>query len=1052
MKFYYRHNVSVNPVWVPDDAESSCYCCHGLFTMLIRRHHCRLCGHLVCDACSKYKQRIQGNLVRTCRSCSTYLSLRRSNEDIGRCMKLINHCVSQYRSKWRNMEILLRAQSECIRQIQINQRKGHFVDDSVRVSIQNYVVPSLVASDGNERNLDIDVCSVGLSQIEALLDRERSDDMVYFIAMPPKHNPKLSPWTRRLLLITADGKILVTSPLDTEHSVYQFVDPQPVNEDTKSDWNTDTISKPPFHGGTCIHFQYYAPLNRLYQQQILPISPSFSHIPQFTNLRQQTCSLWMRKRNEPLTLSADSGSKSASPRSPTRKRNSKISKDIAIAVKKWSYFTQNAEADNPKLGLRISNDFVSSGQSNEDLLDYVPSDSVTGGALIDVDRTPPTLCVLAFCVQFHPSSQLEAVSRSGSQSAIRRNSLPPAHPPPPKPIDPTESSAVCTPRLGDVLPAPQQPPSFLMVTSTSPAPPLPPPITCNAARSRSNSANSRPDSPGTANAPRSPGGDEEEKTIGHVSVVDEHALMATSPRNGAMNIIAERSDEDEIDEDGLDDEEEIDGQLDLELDALIGDLDKEIEAENEMESKKDSDDLRRQDTIRENPVLDEHDDGDGNAEDSLRETERSGFQSVMSRLFKRTQSQSQSAKERDVVNNEAVFKQKKVVPAFDEKNSAEEPEQIVPSLYDKFTSFISGDGNVEDKDRMNQDSSIPSLKRKSFGSLVLPFNESEVAANQSAMFTDSDWASIDFVDSGSLTQSDQKMDCAPDDDGNLDSLTVNDLDAHSAFHFDSAQDLHDVIQGHRHRYLKSFYRHVVCFHRITGKMDTAVSWDAHSSKLRVLWNNMVAHTERYKKEPLAFDAMVKVQGGAHAYWKEIGFQGLDPQSDFRGMGEFALDCLVYFSKSEWAALIFGKSREADNYYPLCASFINLVNLICELTNARKVDKMDILQQSDLLKLFVYEDIGDGLGDEYRPFMDMFCLLCRVFDNVWRATKSFYWDFPKLYQAFKERIEFMLSKEPKSLGVLQEWLETDTYLFEYKETSDLNGMDEYDSILVFLNDK
>ena len=181
------------------------------------------------------------------------------------------------------------------------------------------------------------------------------------------------------------------------------------------------------------------------------------------------------------------------------------------------------------------------------------------------------------------------------------------------------------------------------------------------------------------------------------------------------------------------------------------------------------------------------------------------------------------------------------------------------------------------------------------------------------------------------------------------------------------------------------------------------------------------------------------------------FQGKDPLTDFRGMGEFALNCLVYFAINygSHCQVIFSKTRPADNYYPLCASFINIVNLICELTNARKVEELDITQQTPLFKLFIYEQIDDNNNN--KPFEELFCLICRVFDNVWRATKSFYWDFPKLYNAFRERIEFMLSKEPKSLKILMQWLEVDTYIFEYKE-ADFNQMDTFDSNLILLNGK
>lgn len=40
------------PVWVPDSKADRCMCCSAQFGVLRRRHHCRLCGTVVCWSCS----------------------------------------------------------------------------------------------------------------------------------------------------------------------------------------------------------------------------------------------------------------------------------------------------------------------------------------------------------------------------------------------------------------------------------------------------------------------------------------------------------------------------------------------------------------------------------------------------------------------------------------------------------------------------------------------------------------------------------------------------------------------------------------------------------------------------------------------------------------------------------------------------------------------------------------------------------------------------------------------------------------------------------------
>ncbi|XP_038584174.1 zinc finger FYVE domain-containing protein 26 isoform X2 [Micropterus salmoides] len=62
--------------WVPDTHQHVCMvCCRERFTMFNRRHHCRRCGRLVCNACSEHKMPIEGcpeDEVRVCDQCYAY--------------------------------------------------------------------------------------------------------------------------------------------------------------------------------------------------------------------------------------------------------------------------------------------------------------------------------------------------------------------------------------------------------------------------------------------------------------------------------------------------------------------------------------------------------------------------------------------------------------------------------------------------------------------------------------------------------------------------------------------------------------------------------------------------------------------------------------------------------------------------------------------------------------------------------------------------------------------------------------------------------------------
>lgn len=60
--------------WIRDEEATVCMCCRrAAFTMLIRRHHCRRCGRVVCFACSTHRMRIPEIYadieVRICNDC-----------------------------------------------------------------------------------------------------------------------------------------------------------------------------------------------------------------------------------------------------------------------------------------------------------------------------------------------------------------------------------------------------------------------------------------------------------------------------------------------------------------------------------------------------------------------------------------------------------------------------------------------------------------------------------------------------------------------------------------------------------------------------------------------------------------------------------------------------------------------------------------------------------------------------------------------------------------------------------------------------------------------
>ena len=62
-----------SPPWQPDNDASTCKACGAGFSLFKRRHHCRHCGLVHCDACTKRKSKIANlgydEMVRVCDAC-----------------------------------------------------------------------------------------------------------------------------------------------------------------------------------------------------------------------------------------------------------------------------------------------------------------------------------------------------------------------------------------------------------------------------------------------------------------------------------------------------------------------------------------------------------------------------------------------------------------------------------------------------------------------------------------------------------------------------------------------------------------------------------------------------------------------------------------------------------------------------------------------------------------------------------------------------------------------------------------------------------------------
>ena len=99
-------------------------------------------------------------------------------------------------------------------------------------------------------------------------------------------------------------------------------------------------------------------------------------------------------------------------------------------------------------------------------------------------------------------------------------------------------------------------------------------------------------------------------------------------------------------------------------------------------------------------------------------------------------------------------------------------------------------------------------------------------------------------------------------------------------------------------------------------------------------------------------------GKASKEWKELGFQGESPLSDFRSMGVLALEHLVYFVEkySTEAKMIISAQNTADEefYYPVATAGINVTSIVLSAVENRLKSRKEcpVLLSDSLNKVWV----------------------------------------------------------------------------------------------------
>ena len=73
-------------------------------------------------------------------------------------------------------------------------------------------------------------------------------------------------------------------------------------------------------------------------------------------------------------------------------------------------------------------------------------------------------------------------------------------------------------------------------------------------------------------------------------------------------------------------------------------------------------------------------------------------------------------------------------------------------------------------------------------------------------------------------------------------------------------------------------------------------------------------------------------------WKQLGFQGKDPATDFRGMGLLGLKHILYFAKTYtkiFVEMASTQNSRSSHYYPVSTAGINISSMLLEILQIGK---------------------------------------------------------------------------------------------------------------------
>ncbi|GMY10062.1 ELMO domain-containing protein B isoform X1 [Fagus crenata] len=164
----------------------------------------------------------------------------------------------------------------------------------------------------------------------------------------------------------------------------------------------------------------------------------------------------------------------------------------------------------------------------------------------------------------------------------------------------------------------------------------------------------------------------------------------------------------------------------------------------------------------------------------------------------------------------------------------------------------------------------------------------------------------------------------------------------------------------------------------------------HQEALRALWHAAFPN--------IALKGLISEQ------WKEMGWQGPNPSTDFRGCGFISLENLLFFARTYPASfhrLLFKQEgNRAVWEYPFAVAGINVTFMLIRMLDLSSV-RPRCLPGINFVKL---------LGEDEEAFDVLYSIAFEMMDAQWLAMRASYMEFNEVLQVTRTQLERELSLE------------------------------------------